>query len=304
MSQAALIGVDWGTSNFRAFLLDASGTILDRRAGPHGIMTVADGKFGQVLAARVGEWLSEGRLPILMSGMIGSRQGWVEAPYIETPAGIGDLAAALARVPFEAADVHIVAGLKTDDGGAHDVIRGEETQVFGALARLGIESGRFLLPGTHSKWVVAEANRVTAFATYMTGEIFSAARDHTILGRLMQEGSPSGGAFLRGVGDGAKPGNPGALLHRLFVVRTAGLFGDVAGTDLADYLSGLLIGAEVADQAESDARPVHIIASDALAERYRAAVTSLGVDAEVVSSDCIVDGYVAIARMAGLLGTS
>ncbi len=301
MSAPALIGVDWGTSNFRAFLLDAAGKILERRAGPHGIMTVADGKFGQVLAARVGEWIGEGRVPILMSGMIGSRQGWVEAPYVATPAGIGDLAAALARVPFEAADVHIVAGLKTADGGAHDVLRGEETQVFGALAGLGLESGRFLLPGTHSKWVNVEAGRTTGFATYMTGEIFSAAREHTILGRLMQEGTPGTGAFLQGVGDGAKPGNPGALLHRLFAVRTAGLFGDIAGPDLADYLSGLLIGAEISDQTTRDHRPVHIIASDTLAERYRAAAGALGLDAKIVASDCIADGYGAVARMAGLI---
>ena len=254
-----------------------------------------------MLATRVGEWLSEGRLPILMSGMIGSRQGWVEAPYVATPAGIGDLAAALARVPFEAADVHIVAGLTTKRNGVHDVIRGEETQVFGALVRLGIDSGRFLLPGTHSKWVAVDGGRVTAFATYMTGEIFAAARDHTILGRLMQDGTPTGDAFLRGVGDGARPGNPGALLNRLFAVRTAGLFGEIAGPDLADYLSGLLIGAEVADQRTNDMRLVHIIASDALAERYRAAAAASGIHAEVVASDCIADGYVAIARMAGLI---
>ena len=105
-----LIGVDWGTSNFRAFLLDAAGAILDRRSGPHGILTVADGDFAQVLAAQIGDWLGDGRLPILMSGMIGSRQGWVEAPYVATPAGIGDLAAALARVPFDAAEVRIVPG--------------------------------------------------------------------------------------------------------------------------------------------------------------------------------------------------
>jgi 2-dehydro-3-deoxygalactonokinase len=264
-------------------------------------MTVSDGKFAQVLAAGIGDWLGEGRVPILMSGMIGSRQGWVEAPYVATPAGIGDLAAALARVPFEAAEVHIVPGLKTTDDEAHDVIRGEETQVFGALARLGIEGGRFLLPGTHSKWVIVEGSRVTSFATYMTGEIFSAARDHTILGRLMREGTPTGSAFLRGVAYGAWPGPPGALLHRLFGVRTAGLFGEIEAVDLADYLSGLLIGAEIASQGERDQRPVHIIASDSLAERYRAAVQSLGIGAEIVPSDCIVDGHIAIARMAGLV---
>jgi 2-dehydro-3-deoxygalactonokinase len=297
---AALIGVDWGTSNFRAFLLDASGKILDRRSGPHGIMTVADQKFGQVLTARVGEWLSEGRLPILMSGMIGSRQGWVEATYVATPAGIGDLAAALAVVPFEA-DVRIVAGLTTLKNRVHDVIRGEETQVFGALAQLGIDSGRFLLPGTHSKWVTVESGRVTSFATYMTGEVFAAARDHTILGRLMQDGTPSGSAFLHGVSDGARPGSPGALLNRLFAVRTSGLFGEIAGPDLSDYLSGLLIGAELADQPTDNALPLHIIASDALAERYRMAAASLGIATEIVPSDCIADGYIAIARMAGLI---
>ena len=87
MSSAALIGVDWGTSNFRAFLLDSSGKILDRRAGPHGIMTVEDQKFGDVLSAQIGNWLADEKLPVLMSGMIGSRQGWVEAPYVATPAG-------------------------------------------------------------------------------------------------------------------------------------------------------------------------------------------------------------------------
>jgi len=301
MSDAALIGVDWGTSNFRAFLLTASGAILDRRSGPHGIMTVSEGRFAQTLAAGIGDWLSEGRLPILMSGMIGSRQGWVEAPYVATPLGIGDLAAGLARVPFDAAEVRIVPGLKTSDDAAHDVIRGEETQIFGALRSLGIESGRLLLPGTHSKWVTVEQSRVTAFATYMTGEIFAAAREHTILGRLMQEGTPSGGAFLRGVAQGAWPGSPGALLHRLFGVRTAGLFGDIAGVDLADYLSGLLIGAEIADQGQRDGGMVQIIASDALAERYRSAAASLGIEAEIVPSESIVGGYIAIARMAGLI---
>jgi 2-dehydro-3-deoxygalactonokinase len=301
MSDAALIGVDWGTSNFRAFLLAASGAILDRRSGPHGIMAVSDGRFAQTLAAGIGDWLGEGRLPILMSGMIGSRQGWVEAPYVATPLGVADLASALARAPFDAAEVRIVPGLKTTTDDAHDVIRGEETQIFGALARLGIEGGRFLLPGTHSKWVMVEGSRVTAFATYMTGEIFAAARDHTILGRLMKEGTPTGSAFLRGVAYGAWPGSPGALLHRLFGVRTAALFGETDGVDLADYLSGLLIGAEIADQGQLDRRPVHIIASDALAERYRSAAASLGVNAEIVPSECVVDGYVAIARMAGLI---
>jgi len=300
VSEAALIGVDWGTSNFRAFLLDAAGTILDRRAGPHGILTVADGKFGRVLTARIGEWLADGRLPILMSGMIGSRQGWVEAPYAATPAGLSDLASALTPVPFEAADVLIVPGLRTEHDKRSDVIRGEETQIFGALARLGLDHGRFLLPGTHSKWARVEGGKVVSFATYMTGEIFAAAREHTILGRLMQEGA-SETAFAQGVALGASPGGPGALLSRLFATRTAGLFGTLEAEALSDYLSGMLIGAEIADATAADSRPVNIIASHALSERYRTAAKALGVAADELSSDCIADGYVAIAKMAGLV---
>jgi len=304
MAEPALIGVDWGTSNFRAFLLDRDGAIRDRRAGPHGIMTVSDGKFGPVLAAGIGEWLADGALPILMSGMIGSRQGWVEAPYAGTPAGLADLASALAPVPFDAAKVLIVPGLMTKHDDRHDVIRGEETQIFGALAHLGAEDGRFLLPGTHSKWAMVERGKVVRFATYMTGEIFAAARDHTILGRLMHDSKRSDAAFAKGVTLGASPGGPGALLSRLFAVRTAGLFSTLQGEELSDYLSGLLIGAEMADAVTADRHAVGVIATESLAERYRTAADILGVRADVVPADCIAAGYAAIARTAGLTGAA
>ena len=298
----ALIGIDWGTSNFRAFLLDAAGNVVARRAGPHGIMTVSDGKFGPVLAAGIGEWLADGKLPILMSGMIGSRQGWVEAPYAATPAGLADLASALAPVPFDAARACIVPGLVTKHDDRHDVIRGEETQIFGVLAHLGVEHARFLLPGTHSKWVVVERGKVVRFATYMTGEIFAAARDHTILGRLMCDSKRCDAAFAKGVTLGASPGGPGALLSRLFAVRTAGLFSTLQAEELSDYLSGLLIGAEIADAVSGDRQAVGVVAFESLAERYRAAADILGIRADVVPADCIAAGYVAIARAAGLIG--
>ena len=301
--EAALIGVDWGTSAFRAVLLDAAGAILDRRAGPHGILTVADGGFAGVLRGQVGGWLKAAPAPVLMSGMIGSRQGWREAPYVACPAGLAELAAQMLAVPSDAGNIRIIPGVAIATAAMRDVMRGEETQIFGALAALGIQSGRFLLPGTHSKWVSVEDGRIAAFATYMTGEVYAAMRSHTILGRLMQEGGGSGAGFLRGVHDGARAGAPGALLNRLFGVRTAGLFDEIAGADLSDYMSGLLIGAEIADAGGSEkGEPVHIIASDALAERYRRAAVELGVEAEAVPSDCIALGYLAVARMAGLLG--
>jgi 2-dehydro-3-deoxygalactonokinase len=281
--------------------LDAAGNVLERRAVPRGILTVTDGDFGGVLASQIADWLRSAAVPVLMSGMIGSRQGWLEAPYLTCPAGLADLAAGLARVSFNHADVRIVPGLETATATMRDVMRGEETQVFGALARIGAENGRFLLPGTHSKWVLAQAGRIVGFSTYMTGEIYAAARAHTILGRLMEDGEASGAAFGRGVQEGARAGGPGALLNRLFGVRTSGLFGEIAGRDLPDYLSGLLIGAEIADAAGQDSGPVHIIASDVLAARYRAAAGALGVAADIIASDCIVEGYIAIAKLAGLV---
>ena len=300
MPEAALIGVDWGTSAFRAVLLDRAGNILDRRSGPHGIMTVTEGDFAGVLSGQVGEWLAAARVPVVMSGMIGSRQGWIEAPYVTAPAGLADLAAGLLPVPFEGAEVRIVPGVEVATATMRDVMRGEETQIFGALATSGAPSGRFVLPGTHSKWVVVDAGRIASFSTYMTGEIYAACRKHTILGRLMEDGGLSPVAFARGVSAGARTGSPGALLNRLFGVRTAGLFGEIAGPELPDYLSGLLIGAEIADAGMSGST-IGIIASDALEERYSAAAGALGIATTVLDSDLAIAGQLAIARAAGLL---
>jgi 2-dehydro-3-deoxygalactonokinase len=302
MAGAALIGVDWGTTSFRAFLLDAGGAVLDRRESAQGILKVEDGDFAFVLAAETAIWLRAACVPVLMSGMIGSRQGWVETPYRNVPAGVSDLASALVEVPFEAADVRLVPGLKDDTGPMPDVLRGEEVQVLGAMARLGIESGCFVLPGTHSKWVSVESGRITGFATYMTGETYDAMRRHTILGRLMGEGDGAREAFDEGVREGARHGTPGALLNRLFGVRTAGLFDRFAPADLPEYLSGLLIGAEIADQKGKDVRGlVHIIASSTLTERYRVAAETLGVTTHTAPEDCVADGHMAIARLAGLV---
>jgi 2-dehydro-3-deoxygalactonokinase len=296
-----LIGVDWGTSAFRAFLLGAAGEILDRRAGPQGILAVNAGDFAKVLSAEIGGWLSAGPIPVVMSGMIGSRQGWLEAPYVTCPAGPADLAAGLVPLAAEGMDIRIVPGVETATMAMRDVMRGEETQILGALARLDLKSGRFVLPGTHSKWAIVADGQIVSFATYMTGEIYAACRSHTILGRLMQEGSESAAAFARGVREGAKSGTPGALLNRLFGVRTAGLFGELPGSDLPDYLSGLLIGAELADAGLGGVPAVRIIASAALAARYQAAAAELGFETAIVDPDCVAAGHLRLAEIAGIV---
>src|SRR5688572_21624549 len=123
----ALIGIDWGTSSFRAFLLDAAGRILDRRSGPQGILSVQGGDFAGALEARVGDWVSAGGPPVVMSGMIGSRQGWLETPYVTCPAGIADFGAGLVSVAADPAPIWIVPGAEVATASMRDVMRGEET---------------------------------------------------------------------------------------------------------------------------------------------------------------------------------
>lgn len=244
MSQPAAILVDWGTTNFRAWLVDGDGKVTDRCEAPAGIMQVPAGGFPPALEAHVGNWRAANPgIRVLMSGMVGSKQGWAEAPYAPSPAGIDELAKAVMPVPGED-NIFIVPGVCYEaPDGRHDVMRGEEVQIFGSLAEG--EAGRqvFCLPGTHSKWAAVEDGRIVWFATAMTGEVWAVMSKHSILGRLMEGDSLADmDAFDRGF---QLSGEPGGLLNHLFSVRAEGLFGAVPAEGLRSYLSGILIGHEV-----------------------------------------------------------
>ena len=307
--RAELIGVDWGTSSLRAYLLSRDGRILDRRASHEGILSAAPLGFPSVLARMIGGWLDPGRaLPVLMSGMIGSRQGWKEAAYLACPADLVGLAGqltALDAVELQDAGIsvlRIVPGLSCRNAtGVPDVIRGEETQIAGVLETLKLCAGHFVLPGTHSKWVRVDDGRITSFATYMTGEVYAALKGHTILGRLMKGGAASPLAFERGVRAASDhTGAPGALLHHIFSARTLALFDELAETDGAAYLSGLLIGAELV--AAAPAGEEFVISGGAeLVAHYARAAEHLGVTARLAPADCVAAGHIAIARAAGLI---
>lgn len=301
----ALIAVDWGTSSLRAYLTAADGAILDVVRSADGIMAVTDGAFPETLETTIAPWRQRhGALPVALSGMIGSRQGWHEAPYASLPARLADIAAAAVRVPSDApAPVVIAPGIAgTDRNGLPDVMRGEETQIFGAMQLMARDGGTFVLPGTHAKWVTVADGAITAFATYMTGELFAALRGHTILGRMMPADSASPCGFTRGVETAASlSGGPGTLLHAIFSARTQGLLGGVPEGDLADYLSGLLIGAEIREAAR-DAQRVILIGEAALTGRYATALDILGRASEQAPADCVVAGLIAVAKAAGLLG--
>ncbi len=272
-----MIGVDWGTSSLRAYRLGADGQVREKRDGADGILTVPEGGFPAVLRRVVGDWLADGERQVLLCGMVGSRQGWVEAPYLPCPAGPAEICAALMAVPFEDAETRLVPGLLTRDaGGVPDVMRGEETKLLGLLAG-GVE-GLVCLPGTHSKWARLRGGRIEGFETHMTGEVRAVLLAHSILGRLAASGS-SAGAFGRGV---ERAGAAGGLLHHLFGTRGLGLQGELAEAETADYLSGLLIGHEI--RAAWDGREaVHLAAAATLAAPYAAALAQLG--AQVVRHD-------------------
>jgi 2-dehydro-3-deoxygalactonokinase len=291
-----MIGVDWGTTSFRAFRIARDGAIRDRRMSARGILNVPDARFGDTLREEIGPWLAAGEDRVLLSGMIGSRQGWKEAPYLPVPAGPADVGAALADVPFDWARVKLVPGLSgTDPAGVAEVMRGEEAQIFGvtALTRAG---GIACLPGTHSKWARVRDGRIAGFATHMTGEVFAALRGHTILGRMMRDGAADGPGFDRGL---RRSADPGGLLHHLFGVRAETLADRLAEADGAAYLSGLLIGHEVrAGLAEAGGEVVHLIGAPDLTALYARAIAACGGMAERHDGEAAARGLWLIAEHA------
>ncbi|MEL6962755.1 MAG: 2-dehydro-3-deoxygalactonokinase [Pseudomonadota bacterium] len=302
--KSALIGVDWGTSSCRAYLMDSQGRILNSTTTDQGILHVKGGAFAETLEAMIGTWRRPG-LPIILSGMIGSRQGWIEVPYLSVPTSFDAIANALVR-HIDDPDIYITPGLAQNlPDEAPDVIRGEETQIIGAI---GATSDRQLLimPGTHSKWALAETEQIIRFATFMTGELFAVMKDHSILGRLMvKNGVPHNNtAFKRGLD--AVATLPGGLLQHLFSARTLSLFDQLPAESIADYLSGLLIGHELKEAFQtfnmsSDLPPITVIGASALAQRYVAALEHVGLVAETAGDHMAACGQSRLARAAKIL---
>ncbi len=292
------IALDWGTSSFRAYLLDAEGHVRERREAAAGILSVKDGAFDAEMEKHIADWSVE--LPVIASGMITSRQGWVEVPYVKCPAGAGELASGmLEHHSARSRPIHFVPGMSRHSAdGVPDVMRGEEVQVIGALA-----GGDELLvaPGTHSKWIDARDGVIFDFSTYMTGEMFAVLRQHSILGRLMSEGGHDDKAFDKGLAAGFR--EPGALLHTLFSTRTLGLFGQLPEAALASYLSGMLIGAETghAVSLRKGVRSCIILASQALGQLYVRALRLAGIEARLAEPDVVVKGLYRIGTARGLL---
>jgi 2-dehydro-3-deoxygalactonokinase len=297
-----LIAIDWGTSSARTYALDANGTVVSERNDPLGIQRIADGRFADALATLCGGAIPDG-VPLLASGMIGSRQGWVEAPYCACPAGFSAIAAGLVAVI--GTNLRIVPGLICRAGdGTPDVMRGEETQIFGALAEDDATPRVIVLPGTHCKWAIVRNSRVETFATFMTGELYAVLRAHSILGRLAMD-TADDASLARGVRASLR--DDAALCRDLFSARTLALTGALASEGVADYLSGVLLGAEIAAarrwlvQQQLATAPVTLIGDAKLCARYRQALEVAGVAALPGPVDAAARGLWKIAVHSGLL---
>jgi len=298
MKTKPFIALDWGTTSFRAYQVNGTGEVTDQVSAAEGILAVNDGRFEETLESHIGSW--DKALPLIASGMITSRQGWVECAYAECPAGVADLAQAItAKTTASGRAVHFITGLHFNSQSiVHDVLRGEETQVFGSMST-GAE--HFITPGTHSKWISIAHDGITGFSTYMTGESFSLFRNHSILGRLMQDGSQDEKAFAEGVERAFAA--PADLLHLLFSVRSLGLFNAIGPEKLASYLSGLLIGSEVASASmgHDHGAKYMVLGTPALAANYLNALKLAGLKAVAGDPLCAIKGQQMIAHEAGII---
>jgi 2-dehydro-3-deoxygalactonokinase len=325
---AQLIALDWGTTSLRAYKLAADGVVLEQRALSSGIMQLpktprvingrecADG-FELAFDEACGDWLdAQPNLPVIACGMVGSAQGWREAAYCETPANVANLGNSLQTiVSLRGTRVHIVPGV-IQRSRLPNVMRGEETQVLGVLQNLPIEAGVDLLiglPGSHSKWVDVVDGCITHFDTFMTGEVFAVLSEHSILGRTLKQGAAFDAlAFDRGVQVAQSVDGELGVLSTLFSARTLGLTGELSPTAQADYLSGLMIGHELAALATVQRRrrnntnlpSIILIGNAQLCARYSRALDACGFASVKLAEQATERGLWQLALAAGLIDSS
>ena len=323
--QAQLIALDWGTTSLRAYKLAAGGQVLEQRSLSSGIMQLPSGPrmiagqmctdgFELAFDDACGDWLeAQPELPVIACGMVGSAQGWREAAYCDTPANVANLGTSLKVLrSLRGVEVHIVPGV-IQRSPLPNVMRGEETQVLGVLQSLPADAGDNLLiglPGSHSKWVEVADGCIVHFDTFMTGELFAILSEHSILGRTQQRGAAfDGQAFDRGVQVALSLDGEIGPLSTLFSARSLGLTGELSATEQVDYLSGLLIGHELAALADvqrrrrnsSDLPSIILIGNSQLCARYSRALDACGFAPVSLAEQATERGLWHLAEAAGLL---
>ena len=285
MTKPAFIAGDWGTTRLRLYLCKADGAVLARAQGEGAAVPGHAERF----AAAVAAWdAAHGKLPAVLSGMVGSTIGWKEVPYFSCPARPGDIAGGALRFDHDGRAIAIVPGLKcTGLTGAPDVMRGEEVQILGA-PRLNpaLAQGRhiFCMPGTHAKWVEVVDGAVTHFQTALSGELFELLRKHSVLARDGGEVDVASDALKLGLKMARQPAD---LLHLLFSARSRVVTGAMPKADAASYLSGLILGKDVATAVAlfGLTGTVHMVCTPQLTALYAAALAEYGLTAASIDGD-------------------
>lgn len=286
VGRAAYIAVDWGTTNRRAYAMTAGGAVVDSLQDDRGVLALTQDDYPDAIAALRDRF---GVHSVVAAGMVGSTRGWREAPYIDAPATLQDLAAACLEV---APDVRIIPGIALRSGPRPDVMRGEEVQVLGAISTGAAPStALFCQPGTHNKWIETVDGAITDFTTVMTGELFALVRSHGILAGMLDGPVADSDAFRDGLRRGREARN---LAAALFEVRAGVLLARLAPWDAAAYASGIMIGADVGTRSDLGQRPVYLLAGGALATLYGVAITEAGGRAVAVPDGSTTAGIHAI----------
>ena len=284
------IAVDWGTTNRRAYRINAAGSHTDEFEDAKGVLSIEGNGFPaavEEIRDRLGD------LPMLLAGMVGSNRGWVEAPYVPCPTGVDGLARSLVWATERDA---IVPGVSYVGQGRADVMRGEEVQLLGAVAANMVAPDALVChPGTHNKWVLLRRSNIHVFGTVMTGELFSLLKEHSILGDLLQGPVETNAAFRRGVRHAI---DRGMLPAALFGVRAEVLLGQAAKEDAPSYTSGLLIGTDVGIGLTWPASAqVTVMGRPELTRLYAAAINEAGREAiELDGEQCFLAGANEIAK--------
>lgn len=287
MTEPAYVAVDWGTSSFRLWLIDRAGEVLGERRSGEGMLAAAKAGFPAVLQSHLAAVEAPDHLPVLVCGMAGARTGWVEAGYVDTPAPLSAVLQQAVRVPGQARDIRILPGIAQRDAAAPDVMRGEETQLLGALGLDAVGEGLVCMPGTHSKWVRVKDGIVERFSTFMTGELFSVVSRETILSFAVAGADEAEDVASFGAAVKAAYAAPAFAANLLFGVRSRQLLFGGAPAAARETLSGTLIGVELAAGLSGTVPQagVALIASGRLAMLYRLAFAALSVAVQPVDAD-------------------
>jgi 2-dehydro-3-deoxygalactonokinase len=287
MTEPAYVAVDWGTSSFRLWLVDRAGQVLAERRSDEGMMMAAKAGFAGVLQTHLVAVQASHHLPVLVCGMAGAKTGWVEAGYVDTPAPLAAILKQAARVPGEARDIRILPGIAQRDTKAPDVMRGEETQLLGALGFDAAGEALVCMPGTHSKWVRVKDGTVEHFSTFMTGELFSVVSRETILSLAVAGADEAEDVASFKAAVAAAFAAPAFAANLLFGARSRQLL--FGGTPAAarETLSGTLIGVELAAGLSGTVPKtgVTLIASGRLAMLYRLAFDAVSVAVKPIDAD-------------------